>query len=184
GRLVQQLIYNGLPEGEGNFREVFRKQHLYFYGTPSDKSTALLNVTDTYITMERKPFLTTFRPEISGQKLKDPKQESTVAPEAGSQVFTFVEEMPEFKGGTSALLEYIRVHLDADSVEFEGRMLVKFIIREDGRTDNVQLIKGSGTTLDEQVIKLIRDMPAWKPGRQQGRAVPVWFTLPVQVRRD
>ncbi|RYZ28988.1 MAG: hypothetical protein EOP49_40990, partial [Sphingobacteriales bacterium] len=39
GRLVQQLIYNGLPEGEGNFREVFRKQHLYFYGTPSDKST-------------------------------------------------------------------------------------------------------------------------------------------------
>lgn len=101
-------------------------------------------------------------------------------------VYQVVEEMPEFPGGMSALQEYIRdnIHYPETALRdnVQGRVIIQIVIMEDGTPTQVQVTRSIDPRLDEEAIRVIRSMPRWSPGKQQGRTVKVKYTLPVTFK--
>ena len=99
------------------------------------------------------------------------------------QIFTIVEDKPEFPGGDAAMYKYLGKSIDYPSqarrMGIEGRVFVQFIVGKDGSIRDVQAIKGIGAGCDEEAVRVIKKMPKWKPGKQRGRPVQVRMVLPV-----
>lgn len=100
--------------------------------------------------------------------------------------FNPVEMMPEFPGGLDGLNEYLSSHLrypkSARDDKIQGRIIVSFLIDSSGSITNIVILRGIGGACDEEAIRIIREMPAWKPAYQNGQAVSVQFTLPIHFR--
>jgi protein TonB len=100
--------------------------------------------------------------------------------------FIFVEEMPEFPGGSAALLKYVGENLrypeDAQNNNIQGRVILKFVVNPDGSVDRIEILRGVDPLLDEEAIRVVRTLPRFKPGKQGGVPVPVWFSLPVTFK--
>lgn len=98
-------------------------------------------------------------------------------------VYEVVDEMPEFPGGMSALMGYISKNLkypkEAVEKKIQGRATVQFVVERDGSINNVRILRSAAPELDAETIRVISSMPKWKPGRQDGKLVPVQFTVPV-----
>ena len=109
--------------------------------------------------------------------------EEVVEVESSDPVFVSVDEMPEFPGGTTKAQGYIQRHLRYPQLAREsgitGRVFVEFIVEQDGTISHVGILRGLGGGCDEEAIRVIRSMPKWKPGKQNGQAVRVKYTLPV-----
>jgi protein TonB len=103
-----------------------------------------------------------------------------------NKVFIYVEEMPEFPGGNQELLRFIGENLnypeEAQKNNIQGRVILKFVINPDGTADRIEVLRGIDPLLDNEAIRVIRTLPRFKPGKQGGVAVPVWFTIPVVFR--
>ena len=106
-----------------------------------------------------------------------------------SQVFMVVEEMPEFPGGTEALMEYLRSNIQyperCKENKIQGRVLISFVVNKDGSIVEPAVVKSAGpegVELDFEASRVISSMPAWTPGKQKGEAVRVRFTVPVNFR--
>jgi periplasmic protein TonB len=95
----------------------------------------------------------------------------------------FVDEMPEFPGGNIELLRFIGENLnypaEASDNNIQGRVILKFAVNTDGSVDRVEIIKGVDNSLNNEAMMVVMTLPRFKPGKQNGVAVPVWFTLPV-----
>lgn len=91
------------------------------------------------------------------------------------------EKMPEFNGN---LAEYMSRNLRypdrARDAGIEGRVVVEFVVNEDGSISNVRMLRGIGGGCDEEALRVIHAMPNWKPGIQSGKPVKVYYTLPVK----
>lgn len=100
-----------------------------------------------------------------------------------NQVFVAVEQMPEFEGGERALSNFLSSNLRYPVVALEngvqGRVIVRFAVDRDGGISDVSVLKGIGSGCDEEAVRIVKRMPRWKPGKQGGRAVAVWYTLPI-----
>lgn len=94
-----------------------------------------------------------------------------------------VEEMPEFPGGEEALLRYIAENTSypalAQEIGVQGRVFLRFVVTSTGKVSRVELLKGVDPLLDEEAMRVINTLPDFKPGKQNGIAVPVWFSVPV-----
>jgi TonB family protein len=105
--------------------------------------------------------------------------------EAGS-VFIAVERMPEFPGGEKALLNHIAENINypttAAEKNIEGRVLCKFVVKENGVVGNVTVVKGIDPSLDDEAIRVLYSLPKWIPGAQHGKNVAVEYALPVTFR--
>jgi periplasmic protein TonB len=101
-------------------------------------------------------------------------------------VFTSIDEMPQFPGGMPALMDYLGKNIQypskAKKNDIEGRVIVKFVVCENGTLCNEEIVKSIGGGCDEEVIRVVKAMPNWKPGKQNGKAVRVYYTLPVTFR--
>lgn len=99
------------------------------------------------------------------------------------KVVCIVEQMPEFPGGDVALLKFIKDNLQYPSAEItarvEGRVIVGFMLYEDGSVHDVVIKKGVSAGLDQEAKRVVEMLPNFRPGRQQGKAVRVNFTLPI-----
>lgn len=97
--------------------------------------------------------------------------------------FTHVEMMPEFVGGTSEMYSWLSKNLDyptaAAQAGVEGKVFVKFIVEKDGTISKLEVLKGIGFGCDEEALRTLQKMPKWSLGKQNGRAVRVYFTLPI-----
>ena len=106
--------------------------------------------------------------------------------ETPDDVFMVVEEGPEFPGGTMALLEYlaktIKYPQNCRDEKIQGRVLVSFIVEKDGSLSGFEVVKSVHPDLDAEALKVIKALPAWKPGTQHGEKVRVKFTVPVNFR--
>jgi len=95
----------------------------------------------------------------------------------------YVEEMPMFPGGPEALLRYIAENTSYPSLAQEngiqGRVFLRFVVTSSGSVSRVEVIRGVDPLLDEEAMRVINTLPDFKPGKQNGRAVPVWFSVPV-----
>lgn len=94
----------------------------------------------------------------------------------------------EFPGGQAALMKWIKNNLNYPEKErkrgIQGRVIVKFIVEKDGSISNVKIGKGVSKTLDKEAIRLVKRMPKWKPGRNQGGPVKNHFYIPVTFRAE
>ena len=97
--------------------------------------------------------------------------------------FVVVEEMPMFPGGDSSLLAYITQNTKyPDSARInkvEGRVIVRFCVNATGSVDRVTILRGVSSDLDAEAVRVISTLPAFRPGRQSGKVVPVWYMVPV-----
>jgi TonB family protein len=97
---------------------------------------------------------------------------------------TVVEVMPEFPGGDIALMKYLSSNLhypdQAKIHNVQGRVYVNFIISSRGKVLFPYVVRGIGSGCDQEAIRIIKNMPLWKPGKQNGKAVPVRFNVPVK----
>ena len=95
----------------------------------------------------------------------------------------FVEQMPQFPGGTAAMMKFISDNLSypvpAQEAGKQGRVTLKFVVGKDGTISNVEVVKGIFPACDIEAVRVIKKMPKWNPGRQNGKAVAVNFNIPV-----
>jgi TonB family protein len=98
-------------------------------------------------------------------------------------VFVQVEEVPEFIGGEKAMFRYlgqnIRYPEAAIKENIQGRVTAKFIVEKDGSIEHVEILNGPHPDMNNEVVRLLRQMPKWKPAKQKGKPVRVYYTLPV-----
>jgi len=99
------------------------------------------------------------------------------------QIFISVEQMPEFPGGINALRRYIAENIQypvlAQENDIEGTVILKFVVGKDGKVSNVQVLRGVDPLLDSEAIRVVKTLPKFKPGYNNGQPVKVWYTLPV-----
>jgi len=97
--------------------------------------------------------------------------------------YTYVEQMPVFPGGVEALLAYIGKNIKYPAMalrnQVEGKVFIKFVVGADGSVTGAEVQKGIGAGCDEESLRVIKNLPRFTPGRQNGRPVPVYYTVPV-----
>ena len=102
------------------------------------------------------------------------------------EIFTIVEEMPEFPGGMNKLAEYLAKNIKypqmARESGIQGRVFVNFVVEPDGSVSNVTVMRSLGGGCDEEAMRVVKSMPKWKPGKQRGKAVRVSYILPVNFK--
>jgi protein TonB len=107
---------------------------------------------------------------------------------AETKPFIVVEEPPEYPGGNTALLKYISENIKYPAIaqenNIQGRVILKFVVNPDGSADRIEVLRGIDPLLDNEAIRVVQSLPRFKPGKQGGVPVPVWFTLPVVFRLE
>jgi protein TonB len=108
-----------------------------------------------------------------------PKEEET-------KVFDVVEQMPSFPGGPSALMQFLSSNIKypvvAEENGVQGRVVCTFVVEKDGSITDVRVIKSVDPSLDKEAMRVVKSMPRWIPGKQNGSAVRVKYTVPVTFR--
>jgi protein TonB len=104
--------------------------------------------------------------------------------EAPQQIFTIVEQMPEFPGGEEKLFEYLGKNIKYPSMAREngitGTVYVTFVVEGNGEISDVKKLRGIGGGCDEEAMRVVKAMPAWKAGKQNGKSVRVQYNLPIK----
>jgi TonB family protein len=102
------------------------------------------------------------------------------------EVFTVVEEMPQFPGGTEALKTFVYSTLKYPTIALEngiqGQVYVKFVVEKNGAVTNAKISRGVDPSLDKEAKRIVESMPKWNPGKQNGEAVDVAFTMQINFK--
>jgi TonB family protein len=111
------------------------------------------------------------------------------AVEEEDEIFIVVEEMPLFNGKDhNEFLNYLYAHLtypeEAKEKGISGRVIVEFIVDEEGNVTDVKIIRGIDPVLDEEVLRVVKSSPRWTPGKQRGKPVKVRFLYPITFHAD
>ena len=108
--------------------------------------------------------------------------------QAPKGVFDVVEEMPQYPGGPQELFGFlarnIKYPVDAEKAGIQGRVIVTFVVEEDGSISDPKVVKSVDPLLDAEALRVISLMPKWQPGKQNGQAVKVKYTVPLTFRLD
>ena len=101
-------------------------------------------------------------------------------------VYRAVEQMPKFPGGEAALMKYLQDHVkyppEAAKNNVQGHVIVQFVVKKDGSIGEVKVVRSLEENLDKEAIRVVKSLPKFTPGRQDGKAVSVWYTLPVPFK--
>lgn len=115
--------------------------------------------------------------EIIVEEKKEPVKE---------EVFTAVQQMPQFPGGDAELLKYISTHIKYPTMAAENniqdRVVVKFVVKKDGQVGDVVVLRGRDPDLDKEAQRVVKTLPKFIPGKMNGQAVAVWYTLPINFK--
>lgn len=123
-------------------------------------------------------------PDKGPAVIEEPKPTAPSKPE----IFEFVEQMPEFPGGEEAMMKFIQKNLNypaqARENNISGRVVVGFVVNEGGEITDVKIIRGLKYGCDEAAMAVVRKMPKWSAGKQNGKAVKVSYSLPITFQLD
>lgn len=116
--------------------------------------------------------------------VKEPEPEVQKPKE--EQIFIAVEQPAEFPGGMAALMRWLNNNMRypeaAQQNDIQGRVIVNFVVEKDGSIANVKIAKGVDKDLDREALRVVKKMPKWQPGKNNGVAVRSYFNLPVTFR--
>lgn len=111
---------------------------------------------------------------------------TTKKADASNKVYEVVEQMPTFPGGDAALMKYlaenIKYPVSAQKAKEQGRVVVQFIVEKDGTVTGVKTVRSVTPALDAEAVRVIKAMPKWTPGKQDGQPVRVNYNVPVSFR--
>ena len=128
---------------------------------------------------ERDKFQTAVIDVVVEKPVEKPK-------EAVAQVFHSVEQMPQFPGGEAALMKFLQSHINyppmAAENNVQGRVVVQFVVDKTGKVGEVKVVRNVDKDLDKEAVRVCKSLPKFTPGRQNGQAVAVWYTLPVTFK--
>ena len=121
-----------------------------------------------------------FKKEVVVEE-KKPVEEKMPEP-----VFQSVEQMPQFPGGEAALMKFLSSHINyppmAAENDVQGKVIVQFVVDKTGKVGEVTVVRSVDKDLDHEAIRVCQALPKFTPGRQNGRPVSVWYTLPIQFK--
>lgn len=118
-------------------------------------------------------------------------KEQVIAPEPAPEPekvynIAMVEQKPEFPGGESAMYKWLSDHINYPAAAAEegvqGRVVVEFVVSKTGAIENVRVLRGRHPALDKEAQRVVKAMPKWQPGRNNGQPVKVTYTLPVSFK--
>jgi periplasmic protein TonB len=164
---------------------------------PPEALTAAIKNLQPQVTNDTSELMTMLPPNdelvltVRNGDLKDTikyiETEDQVLPDE-QQPKIIVQEMPEFPGGTQALMNFINENIsypeDAIRNNIQGKVILKFVVNTDGSVDRVEILGGIDPSLNNEAIRVVKNLPRFKPGKDNGVPVPVWFTLPVIFRLE
>ena len=105
---------------------------------------------------------------------------------AEGEVFQVVEEMPEFPGGMAECMKWLAQNIkypaEAQEKGIQGRVIVQMVVEKDGTITHAKVVRGVDPLLDTEALRVVNSSPKWKPGKQNGEAVRVKYTLPIMFR--
>ena len=114
------------------------------------------------------------------------KHNATQAVGNDETVYRSVEQMPQFPGGEAALMKYLKSHINyppkAAKNNIEGNVIVQFVVKKDGSIGEVKVVHSLEKDLDKEAVRVVKSLPKFTPGRHDGQAVSVWYTLPVSFK--
>jgi protein TonB len=114
------------------------------------------------------------------------KKEEKPKEEKKEEIFRSVEQMPQFPGGEAALMKYLQSHINyppmAAENNVQGRVVVQFVVDKTGKVGEVKVVRSVDKDLDREAVRVCKSLPKFTPGRQNGQAVSVWYTLPVTFK--
>lgn len=124
-------------------------------------------------------------PRVSGKDAKlEPRLDLTIPDDGKGTVFAVVEKNPEFPGGMRELGNFITKNMKypeaAQRAHVSGKVFVSFVINTDGSIQDIQILKGIGFGADAEAVRMIKSMPRWTPGTQDGKPVRVKYNLPIR----
>jgi protein TonB len=132
----------------------------------------LLFVTQSSCAARKKAVIA---PSVTKEKTMSSDQE---------EPFVVVEEMPMFPGGDSTLLSYISHNTkypeSSKTNKIQGKVIVRFCVTALGSIDRISVLRGVNPELDAEAVRVVSSLPAFKPGKQGGKAVPVWYMVPIE----
>ena len=124
--------------------------------------------------------------EEHGKDIADLKQVVTQAEPEPEKVFDMVEQMPQFPGGDRELLSFIAKNLRYPTIAQEngiqGKVFVRFVVSATGDVKDVKVMRSLDPSCDKEAIRVIQSLPKWIPGKQNGRNVPVYYTVPITFK--
>ena len=126
--------------------------------------------------------------ELNGKDIADLKEVITQAPEeeVKEQPYTMVEQMPQYPGGITELLKYIAKNLRypviAQENGIQGKVIVRFVVTAAGTVEQVQIMRSLDPNCDKEAVRVVQSLPKWIPGKQNGRNVPVYYTVPITFK--
>lgn len=122
---------------------------------------------------------TTVNKVVSPEKITDAK---------GEEVFSVVEELPQYPGGQNAMAQFLGKNIKYPKVAIEkgiqGKVFISFIVAKDGSIKETQVLRGIGGGCDMEALRVVNMMPKWIPGRQKGKAVAVKYNIPIKFNLD
>lgn len=124
----------------------------------------------------------------AGEKDQSLQEPPPVKKEVTEEIFVVVEEQPEYPGGQEAMMKFLSESIvypeEAKAKGIQGRVICNYVVMKDGSIDDVNVVRGVDPLLDAEAVRVLKSMPAWKPGKQRGQAVNVRYTLPLEFRLD
>ena len=133
----------------------------------------------------KNPGTETVEGNINGRDIVEEIIESDNSDDAvvKEEIFTWAEEMPQFPGGSSELLKFFAQNIIypeiAKRAEVEGKINLSFIVDKNGSISDIQIVKGIGAGCDEEAVRILKMMPRWSPGKQNGKPVLTRINIPV-----
>jgi len=120
------------------------------------------------------------------QEIEELVYEEPVEEEVADEVFTIVEQQPDYPGGMGAFYQFVRKRLkypsQARRMGIEGKVFVQFVVDKEGNITEVKAVRGIGAGCDEEAERVIRSSPKWKAGKQRGKTVKVRMILPITFK--
>jgi TonB family protein len=117
-------------------------------------------------------------------KPQQPEVEKPRPQQEPEEIFNVVDEMPAFPGGMEAFMEYLTKNITypatAKEEGLEGTVFISFVVEKDGSITNVTLLRGFYKACDEEALRVVRNMPAWEPGKELGQTVRTRFNIPIR----
>ena len=139
------------------------------------------------VTAFARPEVSAVADEISAVKVIAPAVHDSIQPNVQTVVAapsSALDQMPEFPGGMEALNTYLRNNIrypqEAQKAGIQGRVIIQFIVSKDGSITDAEVVESVDPQLDAEGLRLIKNMPRWKPGMRKGQAIRVKQTLPIR----